>query len=118
MVHWVAIVGAVITGVVGPMVVLWQKHRHDLTLKMAELRAENTEQHAEGRQLLSDIHGDLKQVHRDLGKIDEKQDNMTLAVEAIKGWVHNHEIRHLVTEMDGERPNGTNRSGGTNRPNS
>lgn len=97
--HWVALAVAIITGVVGPMVVLWQKHRQDLAVKMAELRAENTEQHAEGRQLLSSIHGDLKQVHRDLGKIDEKQDNVGLAVEAIKEWVHDHEIRHAVQDM-------------------
>jgi hypothetical protein len=76
MTAWLTLTVALVTAVVGPTVVIWQKHRLDLAAKMGELRQENTDQHAEGRQLLSAIHEDIKVVHRDLGKIDERTERL------------------------------------------
>lgn len=101
---WVTLMVAVVTAVVGPTVVIWQKHRLDLSAKMGELRQENTEQHAEGRQLLSAIHEDIKMVHRDLGKIDERTETVVGAVESIREWVHEHEVRHAVDAIQRDEP--------------
>lgn len=95
MAWWVSVVVAVITAVVGPMLLLWRQHQHQLKV----LRQENTDQHAEGRQLLAAIHGDLLEVHRDLGKIDERTEQVVEAVEGIRVWVSDHEVRHAVDGM-------------------
>jgi cyanophycinase-like exopeptidase len=92
MTAWVTVVAAVVTAVVGPMLVIWRQNRHQLGL----LRQENTDQHAEGRQLLQTIHNDLKLVHTDLGAIDERTGTVVEAVESIREWVHGHEVHHAV----------------------
>lgn len=92
---WVPVVAAVITAVVGPMLLIWRQHKHQLAL----LRDENTLQHAEGRELLQTIHQDLKSVHRDLGKIDGRTETVVDAVGAIREWVHTHEVKHAVEDM-------------------
>jgi len=92
MTGWVVLCAAFITAVLGPMLVIWRQNRHELGL----LRQENTDQHAEGRTLLSAVHADIQRVHHDLGRVDERTETVVEAVESIKDWVHTHEIRHLV----------------------
>lgn len=92
MTAWITVVVAVVTAVVGPMLVIWRQNRHQLGV----LRQENTDQHAEGRQLLFAIHEDIKVVHRDLGKIDERTETVVESVEGIREWVHGHEVSHAV----------------------
>jgi hypothetical protein len=92
MTAWITVVAAVVTAVVGPMLVIWRQNRHQLGL----LRQENTEQHAEGRQLLQTIHNDLKLVHTDLGAVGERAERVADAVDEVREWVHGHEVRHAV----------------------
>jgi hypothetical protein len=103
MTEWVTVTVAIITAVVGPIVVLWQKHRMDLAKRLGELRQENSDQHAEGRQLLGAIHSDIKAIHHDLGKVDERTESVVAAVESIREWVHEHEVRHAVDAIRDEQ---------------
>ena len=103
MTAWLTLTVALVTAVVGPTVVIWQKHRLDLAAKMGVLRQENTDQHAEGRQLLSAIHEDIKVVHRDLGRIDERTETVVEAVESIREWVHGHEVHHAVEAIQRDK---------------
>jgi hypothetical protein len=93
---WVVPVAvAFITAVVGPMLLVWRQHRHDLEV----LRRENSAQHNEGHQLLQTIHSDLRLVHKDLGKIDGRTEAVVEAVEDVRRWVLDHEVRHAVEDM-------------------
>lgn len=104
---WVPVVAAVVSAIVGPMLLIWRQHKHELLV----LREDNTQQHAEGKQLLTTIHQDLRTVHQDLGKIDGRTEAVVEAVESIREWVHTHEVKHAVEEL---RRQGSD--GGTNRP--
>lgn len=96
MAAWVVpIVVAFVSAVIGPMLLVWRQHRHDMRL----LRQENTSQHAEGQQLLQTIHKDLRLVHQDLGKIDGRTETVVDAVEDVRRWVLEHEVRHAVDEL-------------------
>jgi hypothetical protein len=91
----VVLAAAFISAVLGPMLVIWRQNRHDLRL----LRQENTDQHAEGRQMLQTIHNDLRVIHTDLGAVGERADQVAYAVDEVRVWVHEHEVRHAVEGM-------------------
>jgi len=49
---------AAVSAIVGPMVVLRKQHNHELRLQ--QLQQENSDQHAEGRALVGELHEDVK----------------------------------------------------------
>ncbi len=102
MTAWITLVVAIVTAVVGPMLVIWRQNRHQLVL----LRQENTDQHAEGRELLQTIHNDLKVIHTDLGAVGERADQVANAVGEVRVWVHEHEVRHAVEAIQRDEPAG------------
>ena len=96
MAGWIIpVVVAFITAVVGPMLLVWRQHRHDLEV----LRHENTTQHNEGKELLQTIHADLRLVHKDLGKIDGRTEAVVEAVDDMRRWVLDHEVRHAIADL-------------------
>jgi hypothetical protein len=97
----VPVVVAVVSAIVGPILVLWRQHRHEI--KLRQLQEMNTSQHAEGRSILSELRDDVKAVHRDLGKLDAGQESVVVAVGDIRQWITTHEVRHAV---DAIRDNG------------
>jgi hypothetical protein len=102
MTAWITLVVAIVTAVVGPMLVIWRQNRHQLVL----LRQENTDQHAEGRELLQTIHSGLKVIHTDLGAVGERADQVANAVDEVRVWVHEHEVRHAVEAIQRDEPAG------------
>jgi hypothetical protein len=64
-----------------PLVGFW------VTWQIAKLRQENTEQHAEGRQLLRHVADRVASVDGKVEKVDEK-------VDKIQVWVGHHELEH------------------------
>lgn len=83
-----------ITGSVVPVVVAligaWaviRKHEEKATKRSNEIRDENTQQHAEGRELLTHLSGQVSGMDKKLDRMDERLDD-------IQVWRTTHEIEH------------------------
>jgi hypothetical protein len=92
---------AAVSAIVGPMVVLRKQHNHELRLR--QLQQENSDQHAEGRALVGELHEDVKGLLGHVGRIDERTEHVVNGVESIRQWVHDHEIRHAVDAMKAQQ---------------
>lgn len=76
---------AVITAIVGPMLVAWQAKR---------LRAENTSQHAEGRALLSQVLARLDEQGEGVATVAQRTERIEGKVDDVVAWQANHERLH------------------------
>jgi hypothetical protein len=97
----VPIAVAAIMAVVGPLLVLRKQHEHDLRLQ--RLQQENTDQHAEGRALVGGLHSDVRDLLGKVGRIDERTEAVVDAVGDVREWIHAHEIRHAVDEIERDK---------------
>jgi uncharacterized protein HemX len=98
----VPIVVAAISAVVGPLLVIRRQHQHDL--KLQELQKENTEQHAEGRSLLGGLHQDVRDLAGKIERVDERTVQIKDSMGHVREWIHTHEIRHAVDEIERDKP--------------
>lgn len=92
---------AVISALVGPLLVLRKQHQHDLRLQ--ELKRENTDQHAEGRALVGGLHADVRDLLGKVGRIDERTEAVVDAVDDVREWIHAHEVRHAVDAIERDK---------------
>jgi hypothetical protein len=60
-------------------------------VQLVRLRRENTQQHAEGRELVTDVRDRLLDLHTSVNKIDDKVDSR---FDAVTDELHRHENIH------------------------
>lgn len=97
----VPIAVAAISAIVGPLLVLKKQQQHDLRLQV--LAKENTDQHAEGTEILTRLHRDVRDLSGKVGRVDERTERIGEAVEKVGKWIHTHEIRHAVDEIERDK---------------
>lgn len=97
----VPIVVAAISAIVGPLLVMRRQHQHDI--KLRELAEENSEQHSEGLQMISGLHEDVRDLADKIGRVDERTGHIRESMENVREWIHAHEIRHAVDEIERDK---------------
>lgn len=87
---WQLLISGSVVPVVVALIGAWaviRKHEEKATKRSDQLREENSQQHAEGRALLTHLSGQVSGMDEKLDRMDERLDDMHV-------WRITHEIEH------------------------